>query len=133
MSMTDPIADFLTHIRNATMRRHPMVSIPASRLKEQVAEVLKQEGFIEDWSTLTDQRGRARIVINLKYDDEGGSVIRGLKRVSRPGLRQHAGYRQLKPVVGGQGIAVVTTSHGVLTDRECRNRQCGGEVLCHVW
>jgi small subunit ribosomal protein S8 len=133
MSMTDPIADFLTHIRNAIMRKHASVESPSSKLKEEIAKVLKKEGFIEDWSQSKTPRGMLRIVVTLKYDAQGASVIRGLKRVSTPGLRRHAGFDKLKPVLSGQGMAILTTSKGVLTDFECRDQKVGGEVICHVW
>ena len=131
--MTDPIADFLTHIRNAIMRKHASVESPSSKLKEEIAKVLKKEGFIEDWSESKTPRGMSRIVVTLKYDDQGASVIRGLKRVSSPGLRRHAGFDELKPVLNGQGVAILTTSKGVMTDFECRDQKVGGEVICHVW
>jgi len=133
MSMNDPIADFLTRIRNAVQRKHATVSIPASRLKREMARVLSEEGFIESVETDQDAKGHPTIVIGLKYDDQGDSVIRGLKRISRPGLRKHSGHAELEPVLNGQGIAIVTTSQGVLTDRDCRTRQVGGEVLCNIW
>jgi small subunit ribosomal protein S8 len=131
--MTDPIADFLTHIRNAIMRKHPSVESPSSQLKESVANVLKKEGFIEDWHGVKSESGLPRIVVTLKYDGNGASVIRGLKRVSTPGLRRHAGYGELAPVLNGQGIAIVSTSKGVMSDYECRDQKVGGEVICHVW
>lgn len=133
MSMTDPVADFLTHLRNALMRKHATVDSPGSRLKAEIARVLKEEGFISDYLTYADDRGHARIEVTLKYDKRGDSVIRGLERVSRPGLRRHRGYGELHPVFNGQGIAIVTTSSGVLTDAACRERKVGGEVLCQVW
>ena len=134
MSMTDPMADFLTHIRNAIMRRHPTVESPSSHLKEHVAEVLKKEGFIEDWKvTPSEESGLSRILVTLKYDGQGASVIRGIKRISTPGLRRHAGYGDLAPVLNGQGIAIVSTSKGVMSDFECRDQKVGGEVICHVW
>ncbi len=133
MSMTDPVADFLTHIRNANMRKHATVESPASKLKVEVAKVLKQEGFIEDWLTFDSEQGKPRITVNLKYDAEGESVLRGIKRISRPGLRRQSGYKKLTPVLAGQGIAIVSTSKGVMTDYECRQQKVGGEVLCHVW
>lgn len=133
MSMTDPIADFLTHLRNALMRKHATVDSPGSRIKMEIARVLKEEGFIADFLTYDDERGHARIEVTLKYDQRGDSVIRGLERVSRPGLRRHRGYSDLHPVFNGQGIAIVTTSKGVLTDAACRERKLGGEVLCQVW
>ncbi len=133
MSMTDPVADFLTHIRNALMRKHATVESPGSKLKGQIARVLKEEGFIEDYLAFDDEQGRPRIEVTLKYDKQGDAVIRGLKRVSRPGLRRHEGYDGLRPVLNGQGIAIVTTSKGVLTDLACREQKVGGEVLCQVW
>jgi small subunit ribosomal protein S8 len=133
MPMTDPIADFLTHIRNAIMRRHATVESPGSRIKTEIARVLKEEGFIQDWNAAEDKRGLPRIVVSLKYDPEGGSVIRGLKRVSSPGLRRHASYRELPAVLNGQGITIVSTSHGLLTDFQCRDQKIGGEVICRVW
>jgi small subunit ribosomal protein S8 len=133
MSMTDPIADFLTRIRNATMRKHAQVEIPASNVKIEIAKVLKQEGFIEDWLTFDSEQGLPRIVVNLKYDEGGESVLRGIKRISRPGLRWQAGYRDLTPVLSGQGVAIVSTSKGVLADYQCREQKVGGEVLCQVW
>ena len=133
MSMTDPIADFLTHIRNALMRKHATVDSPASKLKVEIARVLKEEGFIEDFLAYNDDKGRSRIEVTLKYDQRGDSVIRGLQRVSRPGLRRHEGYGDIRPVFNGQGVAIVTTSKGVLTDGSCRSQKVGGEVLCEVW
>ena len=133
MSMTDPVADFLTHIRNATMRRHASVDSPCSKLKVEIARVLKEEGFIAEYTAYTNEGGKSRLSVDLKYDEHGDSVIRGLKRISRPGLRTHAGYSEIKPVYNGQGIAVITTSQGVMTDQACRKHQVGGEVLCHIW
>ena len=133
MSMTDPVADFLTHIRNATMRRHATVESPGSKLKVEIARVLKEEGFISNYTAYDDETGKARLAVDLKYDEQGDSVIRGIKRISRPGLRRHASYSEIKPVYNGQGIAVVTTSQGVMTDQACRKHQVGGEILCHIW
>jgi len=133
MSMNDPVADFLTRIRNATMRKHANLKSPASNLRVEIAKVLQKEGFIVDWNAYKNDRGLPELEVNLKYDKNGESVIRGLKRVSSPGLRRHAGHQDLAPVFNGQGIAIVTTSHGVLTDNDCRQQKVGGEVLCHVW
>ena len=133
MSMTDPIADFLTHIRNALMRKHASVDSPSSKLKTEIARVLKEEGFVSDFLTYQDERGLPRIEVTLKYDNSGESVIRGLQRVSKPGLRRHSGYDGLPSTYNGQGIAIVTTSKGVLTDASCREQKVGGEVLCQVW
>ncbi|MCH8843232.1 MAG: 30S ribosomal protein S8 [SAR324 cluster bacterium] len=133
MSMSDPVADFITRIRNATMRKHADVQCPASRLKNDIAQVLHQEGFIRGVVGFQSERGFPQINVELKYDDQGGSVIRGIKRISRPGLRKYCGYQEMTTVLNGQGISIVSTSHGVLTDRECRDRKIGGEVLCQVW
>lgn len=133
MSMSDPVSDFLTRIRNATMRRHDVVEIPASNLKVEIAKVLKEEGYIVDWQGTKDKRNHPAVQLVLKYDGEGESVIRGIQRVSRPGLRKTSGHGSLQPVMNGQGIAIVSTSKGVITDSECRKQKVGGEVLCHVW
>jgi small subunit ribosomal protein S8 len=133
MSMTDPVADFLTHIRNAIMRKHATVESPASKLKAEIAKVLKREGFIEDFAQAKSNAGHPKLVVTLKYDAHGASVIRGLKRISTPGLRKHAGKDDLKPVLSGQGVAILSTSKGLMTDFECRDQKVGGEVICHVW
>ena len=133
MSMTDPVADFLTRVRNATMRRHATVECEASKIKQEIAKILKKEGFVTDWRNFKNEQGHSRLELQLKYDRNGESVIRGLRRVSTPGLRRHEGYRDLKPVYSAQGIAIVTTSKGLLTDFDCREQKIGGEVLCHVW
>ena len=133
MSMTDPIADFLTHIRNALMRKHASVESPSSKIKAEIARVLKEEGFILDWNMTENERGLPRIAVDLKYDKNGESVIRGIKRISKPGLRRHSGSQELRPVYNGQGIAVITTSKGLMTDFSCREQNIGGEVIWHVW
>lgn len=133
MSMTDPVADFLTHIRNATMRKHASVESPSSTFKVAIATVLKKEGFIQEWEVFKSERGHARIRVELKYSEMGDSVIRGIQRVSRPGLRRHMGFEALEPVLNGQGIAIVSTSKGVMSDYDCRKLRVGGEVLCQVW
>ncbi len=133
MSMSDPVADFLTHIRNALMRNHATVESPSSKTKVDIAKVLKDEGFIEDYLTFEEEPHKPRIQLTLKYDNDGGSIIRGLKRISRPGLRAHCGYQKLTPVFNGQGVSIVTTSKGVITDFTCREQKIGGEVLCEVW
>ena len=133
MSMNDPVADFLTRIRNAKMRGHPSVESPSSNLRVEIAKVLQKEGFILDWYTFDTDKGFAHILVNLKYDQQGDCVVRGLKRISSPGLRKHVGYRELEPVLNGQGIAIVSTSRGVMSDTEARKLKVGGEVLCHVW
>lgn len=133
MSMTDPVADFLTRVRNAVMRRHPLVECDASKLKLEIAKILKKEGFIQDFRGFKNDKGHQRLEVTLKYDEGGDSVIRGLKRVSSPGLRRHTGYKKLKAVYSGQGVAIITTSKGMLTDFDCREQKIGGEVICHVW
>ena len=133
MSMNDSVADFLTRIRNATMRKHPSMVSPSSNLRVEIAKVLEKEGFIEKWNAYKNERGLPELELTLKYSKDGEPVIRGLKRISSPGLRRHAGFKDLHQVLNGQGIAIVTTSKGVLTDHDCRQQQIGGEVLAHVW
>jgi len=132
MTMTDPIADLLTRIRNATRAGHASVDAPASRLKEQVARVLLEEGFITAYKVV-ETAPQNLLRIYLKYDREGRAVLRGLRRISRPGRRVYQGVETLKPVLAGTGIAIVSTSKGVFSDRQCRKERVGGEVLCHVW
>ena len=132
MVMTDPIADLLTRIRNANTMRHEKVEIPASRLKTDMLGVLKQEGFIVDFTT--KQVGVANLtVVTLKYAANNERVIKGLKRISKPGLRVYAQASQLPTVLNGLGIAIISTSKGIMTDRDARKQQIGGEVLAYVW
>ena len=132
MSMTDPIADMLTRIRNAnTVRRH-QVDVPGSRIKRSIAQILKDEGFIESFQWMEDGK-QGMIRITLKYGPERKRVITGLRRVSRPGLRMYAGKEQVPRVLGGLGIALLSTSRGLMTDRRARAEGVGGEVLCFVW
>ncbi len=133
MSLSDPIADYLTRIRNAVARKHKYVNIPYSVIKTNVSEVLHQEGFIESWKVEGQLIAEKQIVIGLKYDKFQGSVIRGLKRISKPGRRSYSKVGQMKKVLGGQGISVVSTSKGVISDTDCRRLHTGGEVLFHVW
>ena len=130
--MTDPIADMLTRIRNANMVRHSTVEIPASNLKRSIAEIMKQEGFIKDYDCLQDQK-QGIIRIHLKYGKDSQRIISGLKRISKPGLRVYAGKDELPKVLGGLGVAVISTSRGVMSDREARKAGCGGEVVCYIW
>jgi small subunit ribosomal protein S8 len=130
--MTDPIADMLTRVRNALHVRRAEVSMPASRLKRDVAEVLKREGFIEDWSIVPGD-GQAQLTIRLKYGPDGEQVINEIRRDSKPGRRLYAGVDDLKRVRNGTGIAIYSTPAGVLSDRECRARRVGGERLATVW
>ena len=129
--LTDPIADMLTRIRNATRIKAEKVDVPISRLKLEIAKILKEEGFIKGYKILRDKRqGILRIV--LKYVD-GESVISGLERVSKPGRRVYAGKKEIPRVMGGIGVAILTTSKGILSDKACRKEGVGGEILCYVW
>jgi small subunit ribosomal protein S8 len=132
MNVTDPIADMLTRIRNASMARHTHVSIPASNLKRAVAAVLKQEGYVEDFEVLPEgPQGTIRIA--LKYTPDKRPVIVGLKRVSRPGLRVYSQRGQIPRVMGGLGTAILSTSRGVMTGKQAYYERVGGEVLCFIW
>lgn len=132
VAMTDPVADMLTRIRNATIVRRHQVDIPGSKLKRAIAQILKDEGFVE--SAQWVEEGSRRIIrLTLKYGPDKRSVITGLKRVSRPGLRVYNGKGELPRVRRGLGVAIVSTSRGVLTDRAARKDGVGGEVLCHIW
>lgn len=132
MVMTDPIADMLTRIRNANRMRHETVDIPASRLKSDILAVLKKEGFIVNYRTEADG-AFSKIVVTLKYTDTKERVIKGLKRISKPGLRIYANVGDLPKVLNGLGVALISTSKGIMTDREARLAQVGGEVLAYVW
>ena len=131
MSMHDPIADLLTRIRNAQQARHAEVEVPGSRLKQDVARVLKEEGYIEDFSVSAGEGGKSSLKIRLKYY-QGRPVIDEIKRVSRPGLRIYRGKDELPRVRGGYGVAIISTSHGLMSDRAARAAGHGGEVLCEV-
>lgn len=131
--VTDPIADFLTRVRNAQMARHRIVEIPASNLKKRITEILYNQGYILKYK-FEDDNKQGVIKIALKYDAATKEpVIRSLERISRPGLRQYSKPADLKKVKNGLGIAIVSTSKGVLTDKECRANNVGGEVLCQIW
>lgn len=129
--LTDPIADMLTRIRNAVRIRAEKVDMPASKMKHEIAKILKEEGFIRGYKILRYKK-QGVLRLNLKYV-EGGSVLSGLRRVSRPGRRVYAGKDKLPRVMGGIGVAVLTTSTGIMSDRQCRQQNVGGEVLCYVW
>lgn len=131
MSMQDPIADLLTRIRNAQQAEHAEVQVPASRLKREIVRVLKEEGYVEDFSVGDDADGKPALSIRLKYH-EGRPVIGELRRVSRPGLRVYRNKNELPRVRGGYGIAIISTSHGLMSDRVARAGGHGGEVLCEV-
>jgi|UniRef100_A0A7C4NUI3 small subunit ribosomal protein S8 len=130
--MTDPIGDMLIRIKNALMARHKSVIIPASKIKLEIARILKEEGYIEDYKYIKEEP-QPKIEIILKYDENKRPVIAGVKRVSKPGRRIYKGYRDLPKVLDGFGIAIVSTSQGIMTDHEARKRKIGGEVICEIW
>lgn len=132
MVMTDPIADMLTRIRNANVVRHEKLELPASNVKKEIAEILKREGFIRDVEYIADNK-QGIIRIFLKYGPNNERVITGLKRISKPGLRVYAQANEVPRVLNGLGIAIVSTSQGVISDKEARSKQIGGEVLAYVW
>ena len=132
MVTTDPIADLLTRIRNALTARHESVTVPASKMKKAIADILVAEGYIKS-ADMVDEMGHPNIKIVLKYGSKYESVINNLKRISKPGLRVYAGYEDLPKVLGGLGIAIISTSKGIMTDREARKNKVGGEVLAYVW
>ena len=134
MTMTDPIADMLTRIRNANKAQFDTVSMPGSKVKVALAEILKREGYIADF-TVAPAVGRpgTTLEITMKYAPDRSRTISGIKRISKPGLRIYAQSTSIPRVLGGMGVAVVSTSHGLMTDKEARRRRLGGEVLCHVW
>ncbi len=130
--LTDPISDMLIRIKNALMARHKTVEIPASKMKIEIARILKEEGYIEDYEVI-ETYPQNRIKIVLKYDENKRPVIRGVKRVSKPGRRIYKGYKDLPKVLDGLGIAIISTSQGIMTDFEARKRKIGGEVICEIW
>ena len=132
MVVTDPIADLLTRIRNALTAKHETVTVPASKMKKAIADILVEEGFVKS-AEIVENDGRSDIVIALKYGAKNEKVISNLKRISKPGLRVYCGYEKLPKVLGGLGIAIISTSKGALTDKAARNNKIGGEVLAYVW
>ena len=132
MVVTDTIADMLTRIRNANQMRYEEVSVPASNLKCELAKILKEEGFIEDYKVEKDDV-QGNILLTLKYGQNKERVITGLKRISKPGLRVYAKSDEIPKVLNGLGIAIISTSHGVMTDKEARKQNLGGEVLAYIW
>mgnify|MGYP003232336700 FL=1 len=132
MVMTDPIADMLTRIRNANSAKHKTVDIPASKMKTAIAEILFKEGYIKSFEIINNET-QGIIRITLKYDEKGNRVIDGIKRISKPGLRVYAGKEELPKVLNGLGIAIVSTSKGLKTDKEAREAGIGGEVLAYIW
>ena len=134
MTMTDPIADMLTRVRNANTAMHDDVSMPSSKLKETLAELLKSEGYITNYTVADNESGPGRVLsIDMKYSPERKRVISGLTRVSKPGLRVYRKSNEVPRVLGGLGVAVLSTNRGLMTDREARRRRIGGEVLAYVW
>ena len=132
--MTDPIADMLTRIRNAVRIERPQVDMPTSKVKRGLAEVLKREGYIWDWrEEETAVHPGKQLRLELKYGPNGERLIQHIKRVSKPGRRVYSGATDLRPVLGGLGISIISTSRGVISDREARQRKLGGEVLCELW
>lgn len=132
MTISDPIADMLTRIRNAVMARHDSVLVPASRMKLSIARILKKEGFIVDYEVLKGKPHRV-IKLHLKYDDKNQPILSGLERVSKPGLRVYVGREEISRVYGGLGIAIISTSNGVMTGQQAWRKGIGGELLCYVW
>lgn len=130
--MTDPIADLLTRIRNANMVRHATVDIPASKTKKSIVEILLKEGFITNFEII-EKDNQETINVSLKYGADKSRVITGIKRISKPGLRVYAKKNELPRVLGGLGVAIISTSNGIVTDKEARKLHVGGEVICYVW
>ena len=135
MTMTDPIADMLTRLRNANQAYHDKVTMPFSKIKANIAEVLKAEGYIASWAAEEPEEGAVgkRLVVELKFGQNRERSLAGIKRVSKPGLRVYAKSDELPRVLGGLGVAIISTSGGLLTDRQCAKRAVGGEVLAYVW
>lgn len=132
MTMTDPIADMLTRIRNANVVKHETVDVPASNMKKELARILLEEGFVRGYDVIED--GKQGIIrIQLKYGQSGERVISGLKRISKPGMRVYASNHEIPKVLNGLGISVISTSKGILTDKQARKENVGGEVICYVW
>ena len=132
MRLTDPVADMLTRVRNALGARHQKVDIPASKLKVEIARILKEEGYISNYKA-AEEEGRAVLRVYLKYGANNEAAIRDLARVSRPGCRVYVGRDEIKRVQGGLGISIMTTPRGVMTGRQARRERVGGEILCEVW
>ena len=133
MQITDTIADMLTRIRNANSAKHPTVDIPASNLKKQIAQILLEEGYIKAFKVIDDDKKQGTIRVTLKYTDSRAQVITGLRRVSKPGLRIYSNCKDMPKVMKGLGIAIVSTSKGIMTDKKAREMNVGGEVLAFVW
>lgn len=132
MHITDPIADMLTRIRNATLVKHEAVDIPSSRIKREIARILKEEGYIRDYTTIDDDK-QGVLRLFLKYGPNKEQVVSGLRRISKPGLRVYASHDKIPRVLGGLGIAIISTSKGLMTDKQARDAGIGGEVMCYIW
>ena len=132
MNTTDPIADMLTRIRNANTAGHPTVDIPASKMKKSIAGILKEEGYIEDFEVIEDNK-QGIIKVTMKYGADKERVISGIKKISKPGLKTYAKANDIPKVLGGLGIAIISTSKGIVNDKETRKLGIGGEVICYVW
>lgn len=132
MTMTDPIADMLTRIRNANTVKHETVDVPASNIKKEIVRILLEEGFVRGYDVIEDEK-QGIIRIQLKYGQSGERVISGLKRISKPGMRVYASNHEVPKVLNGLGISVISTSKGILTDKQARKENVGGEVICYVW
>ena len=132
MAMTDPIADFLTRIRNANMAKHESLEVPASKIKRSIAKILKNEGFIRDYEFIEDNK-QGIIRVFLKYGKNGERVISGIRRISKPGLRSYVKADAVPKVLNGLGIAILSTSEGVMTDKDARAKKIGGEVIAYIW
>ena len=132
MTMTDPIADMLTRIRNANTVKHETVDVPASNIKKEIARILLEEGFVRGYDVIEDEK-QGIIRIQLKYGQSGERVIQGIKRISKPGMRVYTNAYEVPKVLNGLGISIISTSKGILTDRQARKEGVGGEVICYVW
>ena len=130
--MTDPIADMLTRLRNALRAKHEEVEIPSSKMKTEIAAILKEEGYIKNYHLIEDKK-QGILKVSLKYEEKGGSVIQGLRRISKPGRRIYVRAKNIPKVVNGLWVVILTTPKGILTDRACRELGVGGEVLCYIW
>ena len=129
---TDPIADFLTRIRNGAKARHPRVDMPSSKLKTEIARILKEEGYVTNFKVV-EEKGKKTLRVFLRYTPDRHSVITDLKRISRPGSRRYIGKKEIRPVVGGMGISILSTPRGLMTGQSARKEGVGGELLCEVW
>ena len=133
MIVSDPIADMLTRIRNANMAEKASVELPSSRIKAEIAKLLKDEGFIYDYSIVQINNSKSKLIINLKFTGDREPVIQGLQRVSKPSCRKYVNAEEVPRVLGGIGVAILSTSKGIITDTEARKQKVGGEILCYIW